>query len=213
MLMPCWLRSCVMERTLALESDIRVSNLTNSPGWSGITVSKKTLRHDRSRPLLMTRVILFTSILPPLTKAATFLLRIPEILPFINAATGTAPAPSDTVLTRSINQRMAPAISVSSTVTISSTYFLQISYVTSPGVFTVMPSARLALPFTVKICPWSIDSFIDGIFSVWTPITLIFGFTFLAATANPEIRPPPPIGATMTSTSGSCSIISNEIVP
>ena len=46
----------------------------------------------------MTRDILLTSMLPPLTRAATFLLRMPETLPFMRAATGTAPAPSATVL-------------------------------------------------------------------------------------------------------------------
>ena len=53
----------------------------------------------------------------------------------------------------------------------------------------------------------------DGMFSVWTPMTLILGLTFLAATARPEMRPPPPIGATIASTSGSCSMISRAIVP
>ena len=61
--MLCWLRSCVMERMFALELEMMEINLTNSPGWSGITVSKKTLRHVRIKPLLMTRDILLTSML------------------------------------------------------------------------------------------------------------------------------------------------------
>ena len=67
-------------------------------------------------PLSITLERIVTSILPPDTRQQTFLPSISGILPFITAATGTAPAPSETSFCCSIRVRIARAISSSLTV-------------------------------------------------------------------------------------------------
>ena len=67
------------------------------------------------------------------------------------AAIGTAPAPSEMTLARSSRRSIALALSSSPTVTMSSTYFFIISNVSSPGVFTAIPSAIVGMPATVVI--------------------------------------------------------------
>ncbi len=42
---------------------------------------------------------------------------------------------------------------------------------------------------------------------------MMFGFIDLAATAIPANNPPPPVGTTIASTSGTCSMISRAMVP
>jgi hypothetical protein len=59
------------------------------------------------------------------------------------AARAVAPAPSARVFSRSRRVRMEDAISSSSTVTISSTYFCTTGNVTSPARRTAMPSAMV----------------------------------------------------------------------
>ena len=76
-----------------------------------------------------------------------------------------------------------------------------------------MPSAIVEPPFTVKILPSLTDSYILGEIFVWTPITFTSGLILFAASATPEISPPPPIGTTIISTSGIFSKISSPIVP
>ena len=83
-----------------------------------------------------------------------------------------------------------------------------------PGVFTAIPSAIVAPLNAVVTFPFSFDTFIDGIFEVWTPIIFTFGFNPFAATAIPAIIPPPPIGHNIVSTfSFNCLNISRPIVP
>ena len=76
-----------------------------------------------SRPRLITRDRMVTSMLPPDTRQAT-LRPSTGILPNSTAATATAPAPSAMSFCCSIRVRMAVEISSSVTVTISSTYRL-----------------------------------------------------------------------------------------
>ena len=59
---------------------------------------------------------------------------------------------------------------------------------------------RLGIPATI-------------VMPIGTPMTLIDGFTAFAATAMPEIKPPPPIGTTSVSRSGTASSISSPTVP
>ncbi len=53
----------------------------------------------------------------------------------------------------------------------------------------------------------------QGRTSVSTPITLMDGRSAFAATATPDTSPPPPIGTTIASVSGSCASTSSAIVP
>ena len=55
--------------------------------------------------------------------------------------------------------------------------------------------------------------YIDGPAAAWTPTTSIEGAFALAAVATPAISPPPPIGTTSTSRSGTSASISRPIVP
>ena len=74
----------------------------------------------------MTRLRMFTSMLPPDSTHTAFLPWMGSLSKRA-AATGTAPAPSATSFWFSIRDRMAAAISSSLTVTTSSTYFLHSS--------------------------------------------------------------------------------------
>ena len=73
-----------------------------------------------------------------------------------------AAAPSVIILFFSRRVSIADEISPSVTNTISSTYSLTMSKVSFPGVFTAMPSAIVEPPFTVKIFPYLIDSYMLG---------------------------------------------------
>ena len=97
----------------------------------------------------MTRERMLTSMLPPEIRQTVFLPATGS-LPNSAAATGVAPAPSATSFWFSISARMAAAISSSLTVTISSTYCLMISNVSSPGVLTAMPSAKVSTASSVS---------------------------------------------------------------
>ena len=77
-----------------------------------------------TRPRVMTRLRMFTSMLPPETRQTTFLPSMGSLWKSA-AATGTAPAPSATSFWFSIRERMAAAVSSSVTVTMSSTYSSQ----------------------------------------------------------------------------------------
>ena len=55
--------------------------------------------------------------------------------------------------------------------------------------------------------------YIDGQAAAWTPTISIAGLSALAAVATPAISPPPPIGTTSTSSSGTSASISSPIVP
>ena len=149
--------------------------------------------------------------LPPEITAAT--LPLTSNLRFIMAATGAAPAPSATILPRSIRNRIACAISSSSTVTISSRYLLHSAKVNSPGFFTAMPSAIVLAVSSETTCPASIEAFMPAAPAACTPITRTFGWSIFTAEATPEASPPPPIGTTMVSTSGRSSMISSPMVP
>ena len=159
----------------------------------------------------MMREIIVTSMLPPEMTATTLPL-VSNFLPMI-AATADAPAPSATILPRSIRNRIACAISSSSTVTTSSTYFWHISNVSSPGCLTAMPSAMVFALVSATTCPASSDAFMPAAPAACTPTMRTFGCSIFTAAATPEASPPPPMGTTMVSTSGRSSMISRPIVP
>ena len=87
--------------------------------------------------------------LPPEIRQTVFLPSMGS-LPYRAAATETAPAPSATSFWFSMRERMAAAISSSLTVMTSSTYFSTISKVSSPGVLTAMPSAKVSTVSSVS---------------------------------------------------------------
>ena len=160
----------------------------------------------------MIRDRVVTSTLPPDTRHTVFFSDV-STLPNITAATGTAPAPSATVFWPSISARMAEAISSSLTVTISSTYCWHRAKVRSPGFFTAMPSAMVAtLRSSVGPPAWR-DRYMDAAPAAWTPTIRHSGFSCFTAKATPPMRPPPPMGTTICSTSGNCSRISRPMVP
>ena len=108
---------------------------------------------------------------------------------------------------------LAAAISSSLTVTTSSTYCWHRAKVRSPGFFTAMPSAMVdTLRSSVGPPAWR-DRYMDAAPAAWTPTIRQSGFSCFTAKAMPPMRPPPPMGTTICSTSGSCSRISRPMVP
>ena len=161
---------------------------------------------------LMILSIRLISIFPPERTAPTF-WPLRSNWPESIAATETAPAPSQTRLQFSSNNKKACEISVSDTVTISSTYCWIKGNVKSPGLPTAIPSAIVLFTGIDSIWPLRTDSYIEGAFFVWTPMTLIFGLMLLTAKAIPDAIPPPPIGTKITSKSGCSFKSSSPIVP
>ena len=88
------------------------------PGVSGRSTEKQRIRPRETKPELMIEEIVTTSILPPETTQATFLLRV---LSFFRAANGKTPAVSAINLCFSININKASIISSSLTSIIPST--------------------------------------------------------------------------------------------
>ena len=149
---------------------------------------------------------------PPLTTAHTFLFSI-FTLSCIIAATLTAPAPSTISLCFSSKKRIAFAVSLSLTSTISSTYSKIISSNFGLTSRTAIPSAIvLTLDESIGILASKL-SFIPFAPLATTPVIFIFGFILFAAIAIPEINPPPPIGTIIWSISSIFSKISKAIVP
>ena len=116
--------------------------LCNSPGLSISGIVRFATRPDFSRPRVITRLRIVTSMLPPDSTHTTF-FPFSGSFPNITAATATAPAPSAISFWCSISSSTALAASSSVTVTISSTYLLMRSNVMSPGHFTAIPSANV----------------------------------------------------------------------
>ena len=115
-------------------------NACNAPGWSSSGTSNAYLRCCRVSPRSIKRLIMLTSIFPP-EQSRQMRLCVGEIFPAINAAVGTAPAPSVMIWCFSRRNKKALWISASSTVTSSSTYFCTSSNVRWPGSRTWIPSA------------------------------------------------------------------------
>ena len=113
-------RSYCTLTTLAPQPEMISLTRVSWPGLSSRAIIRLTLRPLMTRPRVMTRERMFTSMLPPEIRQAVF-LSASGSLPKSAAATGVAPAPSATSFWFSIRARMAAAISSSLTVTISST--------------------------------------------------------------------------------------------
>ena len=128
--------SCLLyTSTLPPRSATILETPLSCPGLSDSSMIMSADRPDLSRPRLITRERMVTSMLPLESRQTTFLPST-GILSNSTAATDTAPAPSAISFCCSIRVRIAVEISSSVTVTISSTYFRQSSKVRSPGVFT-----------------------------------------------------------------------------
>ncbi len=154
-----------------------------------------------------------TSMLPPHTSTA---VRIPGdsvVRRCSSAARPVAPAPSASVFSRSSRTRMAAAISSSSTVTISSTYFCTSGSVFDPARRTAMPSLMVVAASIVTGAPASSAACMLGRRDVCTPTTRTSGFRDLMAQAMPPMSPPPPTGTTTASKPSTCSNISSPMVP
>ena len=85
--------------------------------------------------------------------------------------------------------------------------------VTSPARRTAMPSAMVASAAMVTGAPASRARSMEGRRSGSTPTTRILGLVSLSAQAMPAMRPPPPMGTTTASMSGTCSSSSRPMVP
>ena len=114
------------ETTFAPQAETMSLTRLSWPGLSSSAIIRFVLRPLMTRPRVMTRDRMFTSMLPPEIRQTVF-LPASGSLPNSAAATGVAPAPSATSFWFSISARMAAAISSSLTVTTSSTYWLTIS--------------------------------------------------------------------------------------
>jgi hypothetical protein len=86
-----------------------------------------------------------------------------------------------------------------------------IASVMRPGSFTAIPSAIVLTPHSIG-SPRSACS-MEGKRAVSMPTTSMSFRMPLAATAFPEIRPPPPMGMSRVSRSGCSLSISSAIVP
>ena len=110
------LRSWCTETTFAPHSETIWLTPSSWPGLSSRAIWSMELRPAVTRPRVMTRERMFTSMLPPETMQTTFLPSMGSLWN-IAAATLTAPAPSAISFCFSIRARMAAAISSSLTVT------------------------------------------------------------------------------------------------
>ncbi len=88
---------------------------------------------------------------------------------------------------------IAAQIASVSTSTISSTYCLHSRRVSSPTIFTAVPSENRPTSCSCTRRPAAIERAIASESVVCTPITLISGASALMYAATPEINPPPPI--------------------
>ena len=138
------------------------------------------------------------SMFPPLTTQTTFLSFDRN---FFRPAKDKAPAPSTISLCFSISSNIASNISNSETVTTSSTNSRINSKVRSPGFLTAVPSAMVSTAASSTTSFFAKDSLIQQAPSGSTPIILILGFSIFMANAIPLIKPPPPMGTKISSTS------------
>ena len=150
--------------------------------------------------------------LPPVKGTSTF-LPLSLTVPLNRAATPTAPAPSTSNLLRSMRSRTAAIISSSFTRTTSSTRRWIIEKVSSPGRFTAIPSAMVAIVGRVDSSPASREVRQLDAPAACTPMIVILGRSARAAIAIPAMRPPPPMGTTIASASGKSLNISKPSVP
>ena len=153
---------------------------------------------------------MITSMLPPLKIDTT---RLFFAFNFFNAATVSSPEFSTIILWFSTMSRNATISSSSSTVMISSRFFLMYGNIFSPGVLTAVPSAIVLTDGSVVTFPSLKDTCIQFAPAGSTPMTLILGFNSFASVDTPVASPPPPMGTRMYSTSGSSLKISMAIVP
>src|SRR5579875_2857290 len=134
-------------------------------------------------------------------------------LPARSAATPTAPLGSATTLSRSNRNAIASTISSSLTVTTSSTRSRLTSNVSSPGSAACNPSAIVRGTSIRMRRPASSERRVSSPASGSTPTTRIPGRSAFAAVEQPAISPPPPIGTTSRSRSGTSRRSSSATVP
>jgi len=99
------------------------------------------------------------------------------------------------------------------TVTTASTSSRTRAKVSSPGLPTAMPSAMVGPGRMRTGRPAASDGGKAAARLACTPMILMSGRAALAATARPEISPPPPTAVTMVRTSGRARRISRAMVP
>ena len=131
---------------------------------------------------------------------------------FSAAASGAAPAGSTRLRVCSIISRVASRISSSLTSTKSSRCSQRICCGSSNGTRVARPSANVE-GFVLDYARACHERKAAGAASDWTPITSISGRIAFATTHAPAAPLPPPIGTTITSTSGRSSTISSVSVP
>mmetsp|Transcript_56675 Transcript_56675/g.133003 ORF Transcript_56675/g.133003 Transcript_56675/m.133003 type:complete len:236 (-) Transcript_56675:534-1241(-) len=210
-------RSWWMSLMLAPRSARSLVSRDTPPGLSLTVATKRTSRPSAASPRSITRPSTGVSMLPPQIGTTTFLpLRSGRSKgpPGSNAATPAAPPPSLMVFSASTSRRRASAISNSLTCTHSSTCSWLTRKAREPTTGTANPSAKVDLTTSGSTgAPAARAALNEAQNSGSTPITLTLGFKAFTAKETPAIRPAPPTGTTMTSTSDTCSRISTAMVP
>ena len=165
------------------------------------------------RPFSMMTFSICTSMFPPLS---TMPMRSPALnltLLCRILATPTAPAPSTTIFCVSSRNKIAFAISSSSTCTNSSTHSRIFASVVSLASRTAIPSAivRTVFEFMLFLALKLLN--IAGAPFALTATTRMSGFTCFTQLDMPLISPPPPTGTIIVSSSARSSSISSPTVP
>ena len=198
---------------LAPASAITPHNPAIPPGRSLTTASNLMSLPSATKPRSMQYPNVLVSMLPPHSATATVLPFNCGILFAKIPAKPEAPAPSWTSFSNSTNRKSAVAMSLSETDTMTSIKSLHVSKDRGPTVGTAKPSAKVAPEGTSVGFPAFNAALMDWHRSASTPTTKQSGFNVLMAKAQPAIKPAPPTGMTMASTSLTSSKISRAIEP
>ena len=178
-----------------------------------ITALKRLSRPSATRPGSITRLSAFGSMLPPQSKRTTRLPARRPSFPDKQAARGVAAAPSTTPFSSSTMRKIERAICSSLTITASSTRGWEISNALLPTWGMASPSASVGRKAMRVGFPASSAAEKLATFSASTAMIFALAFFVFTASATPASSPAPPTGTITASTSGTCSRISNPIVP